>query len=120
MATKGKVSNKSIVAALIAADGNVAAAGRALGITRQSIGERIARNPKIQAVLDEFEILAGDYATGNIMRALIAGDVATSRWWKEKRDPDFKNGSLRLDDDQIRALIEASTPEALRKLAGAV
>lgn len=113
-----KASTKSIVAALIAADGNCAAAARSLGITRQSLSTRIATNPKIQAAIDEFEMVAADYAVGNIMSALIAGDLTTSRWWAERRVAEFKTGALRLDDDQVKAIIEAMPPEALRKLAG--
>lgn len=118
MATTGSVSNKRLVAALIEADGNATKAAKVLGITRQAIGGRIARNPKIQAVLDEFDAVAGEYAVSNVVGALIAGDVATSRWWLEKRNSDFKSAGLRLDDDQIKALIEASPPDTLRKLAG--
>lgn len=122
------VSNRKLKAALEKADGVQADAARALGITRSAVCHRVARNPKLKALIEELQEETSDIAEGNVRRAIRleaetkAVDPKTSKWWLERKGADrgYKsNNGVRLDDDQLSEIVAAfaNDPEALRKLA---
>lgn len=123
------VSNAKLRNALIKSDGDQAAAGRLLGITRSAVCHRVARNPKLQALIEEVREETSDAAESNVREAIRleaatkTTDPKTSKWWLERKAKDRGYGGqsgVRLDDDQLSAIIAqfGNDPEALRKLAG--
>jgi len=62
---------------LIEADGNMAAVGRRLGVSRKAIFERVRKDPDLRALVDELnETLLDDLETN--IRKMARGDDKTS------------------------------------------
>lgn len=120
-----KATQTQVIKALIASEGAVAPAAKALGMTRQALHGRINTTPKLVAAVAEIDaaISVSDEATTrearNVVKSAIAeGDGATAKWWLEKRDPAFRpSANLKLDPETVRAMMAAATPDALRKMA---
>lgn len=121
------VSKRKLKEALIAADGNMAVAARELGISRQSVHERVRKDVKLSAVVDALqngaEITLREISKSNVAKAILGGDLKTSQWYLDRRDADFRpNVGVRLDDAAIQAFVdgvaEAGGVDALRKIAG--
>lgn len=120
------VTKARLKKALIAADGNMAVAAKALEITRQTVQERVRRDPKLSDLIDRLrngdDEELRDLSTSNVAKAIRAGDVKISRWYLERRDPTFRqNVSLRISDAEIDAFVNGVAASggqaALRKLA---
>ncbi len=76
-----KVSIKQIVEALLNTGGIVAPAADILGITRQSLGERIEKHQKLQDAKNEAKEIINDLAEGKYIKKINEGNLkAMNRW----------------------------------------
>ncbi len=99
-----KVSQKAIADAIQLHGGNVAAAARALGVTRRNVWMRIAKSPELRAVLDDERdslvdeaesVLRQEIHAHNITAviwALKASPAAKARGWGERSEVTGANG----------------------------
>jgi hypothetical protein len=129
---KKKRSQAEIKRALTQAAGIYTDAAEILQVNRNTVAEYVKRDPELQAYLEQVEAAHDDIAEGNIKSALRARDIATSKWWLERRRRDkystrtehtgpdggpiehmIAEGEITqfqmtlLSDDQLRTLIEA-------------
>lgn len=65
--------------------GNLAEAARDCGISRQAMRERVQRNPALQAFMVEIQTATADFVESEIMKAISAGDMATARWFADRK-----------------------------------
>lgn len=111
-------SIRELSRALLENDGNIPKAAEALGMHPRSVRDRIRSNPKLAKVIADLEADTSFVARGNIAEAIHSGDLVTSRWWLERRDPDFANSMrLKLTDAEIDGIVAKLPPEQLAKLA---
>lgn len=86
-----------------------ARAADALGITRQSLCERIANSDELKAFRLDLDGTVNDAARSIVLTEIIKKkSVKVAQWWLERRDPEFKNRSAveaRLPDDQIMLIV---------------
>lgn len=75
-----KVSHKAIADAIQLHGGNVAAAARALGVTRRNVWMRIAKSPELRAVLDDERDSLVDEAESALRREVNSGNIAAIIW----------------------------------------
>lgn len=61
--------------------GNIAAAARAVGISRRQFHRRIEESEELQALLVDLRETVGDFAEDCIRKAIEGGDVKTSIWY---------------------------------------
>src|SRR5690242_1223433 len=109
---------KQIEAALRSNSGQPSLAARELGVSRQAIHERIKRSPQLQTVISDIDSELLEIGQGQIAKAMRAGDMATVRWFMERKGRDLgysKQSEQRLSDAQIEAII-ASFGGDLEKL----
>jgi len=85
-----KIKVPAMVAAILRAQGIKAAAGRILGVDWKTVAAYIKKYPTCRLAYDQAVEGITDLARGNLIRAIIGGDVAESKWWLTKKDPEFK------------------------------
>lgn len=124
---KGKTNHTiaKVAAALRAADGIVPRAAEALGLARQNVHERIARSPQLQAVMAEIDDDMKDHAEGAIAKALKAGDMATVRWYAERKMRDKYGARIEIGLDTaglegLAAAIAKGGADAIRLAKAAI
>ena len=88
---KSHVSDAMLKAALRAYAGNLSQAAKACRLSRQSVWERVRRSPELQAFIAEIEQEVGDLAQSNVVEAIKAGDAIMTRWYLERRNPEYSN-----------------------------
>lgn len=69
-----KVSRKRLVEALTKHRGNMAAAGRDLGVTRQAVRDHVEKDPELRALVDEMNETRVDRAEQKLDEAVEAGE----------------------------------------------
>lgn len=120
-----KATDKQVIRALIEHEGAVAHAAKSLDMTRQALHIRIAKNPKLQAVIAEIDaaISVSDEVTDRearkvVKNAIAEGDEVLAWKWLTTRIAAFRpSANLKLDPETIRAMMAAASPEDLRKMA---
>lgn len=112
------VTRRQLSIALLENDGHIPSTAKALGLDRSSVRERIKRDPRLAALLEELDTVMVNDARGNVRKAIAAGDIVTSRWLLERKDPAYRNTlALRLSDKDIADILAQATPEQLAELA---
>jgi hypothetical protein len=66
-----------------------AAAARVLKIERASVCERVAKSEVLQRAIREGKTELVDVAEDNVVRAIHAGDMISTRWFLERRHADY-------------------------------
>lgn len=118
-----KFTRGELISALRKHGGIQAEAARELGVNRSAVCKRIRRDPSLAAELREIEAEHLDEAEGVIRAAIRAGDLATSRWYLDRRGKHLGYGAsatVRLSDRDIEefvAELSKADPETLRRLA---
>lgn len=69
-----KVTIQQIEEQLIALDGNTAAVGRSLKISRQAVNQRIQKSPRLLKLIDELRETNLDEAENQLMNAIRRGE----------------------------------------------
>lgn len=123
--TKGrrKFSTAELISALRKHAGIQTDAARELGVHRSAVHKRVQRDPTVRAELREIETENIDEAEGVIRAAILAGDLATSRWFLDRRGGHLGYGSrptLRLSSNDIAAIVATlaeGSPEVLPQFA---
>src|SRR5471032_2121685 len=116
---------KQIEAALRDNDGHPSLAARELGVSRQVIHERINRSPVLQTVVSDIDSELLEIRLGQITKAMRAGDMATVRWFMERKGRDIgygKKSEVIMSDAQIEAIVRSfgGDVEKLQALINAV
>lgn len=88
-----KYTVKQVSQAIREARGVKAAAGRILGCAWETVDYYIKRYPKCQEAYEESVKQVTDFARGNLIRAIYSGDLAESKWWLSRKDPEFTDVS---------------------------
>lgn len=88
MSHQPKVSDARLKAALAKHDGMMALAAKSLKITRQSVQERVSRNPDIQAFIRDIGIAILDTAESQVAKKVRKGDGTTVRWLLDRKGRD--------------------------------
>ena len=118
-----KATIGQIKRALINQAGIIPLAAQELGMTRQSLHERVNKRPDLKAFAKALTEEVKGVARDNIMSAILSGDLKTSRWYLERVAKDeFGNSvGVRLGDDVIadiiRQVADVGGAAGLRKLA---
>ena len=86
---KGKAVEE-IAAAIVTARGNMAAAARALGLTRKAVWYRVKESPRLQGIVEDAKETLVDDAEMGLFRAVDNGEE-----WAIKRVLDSKRGAGR-------------------------
>lgn len=109
-----------VEAALIKNQGIPYLAAQELGITRQSVCERIERNPRLQRAIADVEATILDAARAVVQQTLTAPDKRlashNARWLLERKGRHLGFGptfEARLADDQIDTILSKMSPEQL-------
>lgn len=71
---RARVTIQQIEEQLIALDGNTAAVGRSLRISRQAINQRIQKSPRLLKLIDELRETNLDEAENQLMNAIRRGE----------------------------------------------
>lgn len=71
---RARVTIQQIEEQLIALDGNTAAVGRSLRISRQAINQRIQKSPRLLKLIDELRETNLDEAENQLMNAIKRGE----------------------------------------------
>jgi NAD(P)H-dependent flavin oxidoreductase YrpB (nitropropane dioxygenase family) len=113
------VSEARLIKALKDADGIKSHAADALGITRQTVQERIAKSPKLQRVLVEIDEALLDMAEGNLFRHLKEGDKEITKYVldrKGKKRGYAQKVEASIDEAQLEAFVTSlgGDPDKLR------
>jgi Bacterial regulatory protein, Fis family len=80
-----QVPEARVKAALKRHAGNISLAARACGISRQALWSRVQRSPELQAFIYDVEEDTCDMVENAIIEAVRNGDMATARWWADRR-----------------------------------
>lgn len=78
----------AVEAALIAAGGNLSAASRRVGITRQSVLSWLKRYPALAEIAQAQADMTSDTAEGHLITLVLAGDIDACCYWLEAKRPD--------------------------------
>ena len=97
---KGK-SLEEIAAAIVTARGNMAAAARALGLTRKAVWYRVKESTRLQAIVEDAKETLVDDAEMGLFRAVDNGEE-----WAIKRVLDSKRGAARGWRADVRVNLE--------------
>lgn len=98
----GKGVDKAKLAELLAeAFGNVSAVARALGVSRQTVAERVRRSPDLQRVVEDAKETLIDMAESKLARGVAAGME-----WAVKRVLDSKRAAARGWGNAVRVEVE--------------
>ena len=114
------------MSALTATDGMVSAAAEALGVARQTIHQRIQRSPELQAHQTRIAEACLEWAEGAIRSAIKNKDMATVRWFAERKMRHMGYGTRvenSIDTAQLDRIIEAIAacgPAAIRAVRAAI
>ncbi len=122
-----RTSLAEVEAALIKAKGIPALAAQELGLTRQTVWERIQKNPRLQKAIATLEATILDAAQSVILNTLTAESVAkdkklashNARWLLERKGAHLGFGTKvegRLADDQVEAILQRLPPEQLANI----
>ena len=85
-----KVKVAEMADAIRQSSGIKAVAARILNVNWNTVNAYIKKYPTCLAAYEEATKQITDIARGNLVGAIRAGDVAESKWWLSKKDPDFK------------------------------
>lgn len=107
-----KFSNAKIAAALRKHDGLIPRAADELKTARQTIQGRIDRSQELQAVMAEIENDLHDECEGQILKAVKAGDMATARWYAERKMRNRGYGT------KVETAVDAASVEKLAEAIG--
>ena len=114
-----KATVAQIANSLVRHSGNVGKVADECGLTFQAVYMRIKRYPKLQDILAELDENTTTAARGVVMGAIAEGDTNLAWKWLTTRAPEFRpSASLKLDDEQLEAMISAADQTTLRKIAG--
>ncbi len=86
-----KIKIPAMIKALRDARGIKAAAARLLNCDSLTVDNYIKKYASVRAAYDEAAHAVSDIARGNVVGAIIKGDLAESHWWLTKKDPTFKD-----------------------------
>jgi hypothetical protein len=127
MAQSKGISHAQVIAALKATRGLKSMAAGKLGITRQTIQNRVNRNADLQLLIKELREHTGDIAESNVAKAIDAGDFQASRFYLETQCKDrgygkSVNATVSIADEQLIALVGAfgGDPAKLRAFRDAL
>jgi hypothetical protein len=70
----GVLNVEALTAKLREYHGNLAACGRAFGVSRSGVSKFVSRRPALQAVVDECREAMKDHAEGALYKAVLAGE----------------------------------------------
>lgn len=110
-----------IVAKLLAAYNNAyndEEAADYAGIDRATLWRWKQEDEQLCNKIDEAKRLPNRKAKENVITAINEGDPSTSKWWLERKDPDFKNkAAVELDpnEEKIEAIIKGLTDDPANK-----
>jgi hypothetical protein len=120
---KRKFSRAELIRALRQAEGIQADAARLLGVERSTVCRRVQRDPGLRDLIEEIVEETLDAAESAIRKAIREGDLATSRWFLDRKAKLRGYGasmSVRLSDRDIQELVEELArdhPDTLKLLA---
>ena len=117
--TQKGVTEKQLIAALRKWGGIKALAANEVGITRQTMQERVEKSPKLQAVIKEIEEETLDLGEGHVVKGVREGDKDYVRMYLTQKGRKRGYGNkveTSLDEAQLEAIVTAlgGDPEALR------
>lgn len=106
-------------------DGVIPRAAKELGTDRQALHARIARSPELQQAMRDIEDDLKAETQGAITSAIRAGDMATARWYAERKMRKEGYGTrieTAVDDAQIEAFLAGlgGNPKAYRAALAAL
>jgi len=78
----------TVEAALIACSGNLSAAARLLGITRQSLLSWLRRYPELRTIATNEADIISDIAEAHLIALVLAGERDACHYWLEAKRPD--------------------------------
>lgn len=98
----GKGVDKAKLAELLAeAFGNVSAVARALGVSRQTVAQRVRKSPELQQIVEDAKETLIDMAESKLARGVAAGME-----WAVKRVLDSKRAVARGWGNAVRVEVE--------------
>lgn len=106
----------------------VSRAAEHLGITRQTLWERIENNDELKSFRASLDATVNDAAKSIVLHEILKKkSVKVAQWWLERRDPEFKTRTAvdaRIPEDQmvtiIRGLSGTGGLPALKKVREAM
>lgn len=118
MAANANLTKELVADALEKGGGIHEAAGRLLGVTRQTVRWWVEQNPELKAIVVQTKDRLNDMAEINLVKAINSGDVKWSAWWLERMAKD-RGFSPRVEttgpnggpvDQRVRLVIEYVDP----------
>jgi hypothetical protein len=127
MAARKHITIAALKAALKANAAIYTLAAEELGVTRQTVRQRVERSPALKTFVAEVEAAIIDTAEGNVMTQIKGGDVQTSKWLLERKARERGYATRvenehRIADDQLEAIVASlgGDVEALTALKAAL
>jgi hypothetical protein len=97
-----KYSQAKVVKAIEGTGGIITEIATRLGCQRATVYAYLDAFPKIKAAYDEERDSVCDVARSNIVESIFNGNVDDSKWWVERRDPEF------MTKQQVQADVKTS------------
>ena len=85
------ISEATLAAALRKNGGNQAAAARVLKITPAAVCKRVEKSEVLKAAIQEGRAYIGEVAIDNVVQSILDKDMVTTRWYLERRNPDYSS-----------------------------
>lgn len=108
MGAKKGLTAEQVTEALRKANGNMTLAARSLGVDRTLMTYYVQNYATVKAAHDEAAARVSDIAEGNIVSAIMKGNLNESHYWLENKARDRGYGRGPLSDPQLNI-----TPEQL-------
>ena len=86
-----KVKVADMAVAITQASGVKAAAARLVHVSWWTVNNYIKKYPTCKLAYDAATSEITDIARANVIQAIRSGDVAESKWWLTKKDPEFRD-----------------------------
>lgn len=84
-----KYSQAKVIKAIEGTGGIITEIATRLGCQRATVYAYLDAFPKIKAAYDEERTSVTEMARANLIEAIFNNDVEISKWWVERRDPEF-------------------------------
>lgn len=84
-----KYSQAKVIKAIDGTGGIITEIATRLGCQRATVYAYLEAFPKVKAAYDEERDSICDVARANIVESIFSGNVEDSKWWVERRDPEF-------------------------------
>jgi len=105
-----KFKNADIAVSLVKNSGVLILVAKDMGMSRESLVKRIDRHPYLQEIMAEIDAKILDIAEGKLFEALGKGDMATIRWYLERKGKS-RGYATKIDQDLSAETVTAVAKE---------